>query len=238
MIWRNVDRRFLKSLWGVLVRMWQYWCPSEVDYALSARACANHRKWEPPGRAEAVSRVTGRSPPGPSSCSSNLTNHICHWLGADFAVLKHLHLNICSEMLLRNFFGALKIFLFATIFPELPQQICTLCTLPHPAACVTLLHNPIASIPLFPQTDGPSPPAVSWRSLDTHRGPIWVGRRRAEERERRWRVKWFCGQGGLSFTVIQALSGWRRGKVKWRGAPWHSSVSPPTPSSTPTHHRQ
>lgn len=52
---------------------------------------------------------------------------------------------------------------------------------------------------------------------------------RVGERERRWQVKWFCGRGGLSFTVIQALSGWRRGKVKWRGAPWHSSVSPPPP---------
>lgn len=47
--------------------------------------------------------------------------------------------------------------------------------------------------------------------------------------ETRWQVKSLCGRGELSFTVIQVLSGWRRGKVKWCGAPWLPSVSPSTP---------
>lgn len=95
---------------------------------------------------------------------------------------------------------------------------------PHTSPCRSLCCHRLH--PSFSRTDCPSPPAVSSGSSATHWGPIRTGRWRVEERERRWRVKWFCGRGGLSFTVIQALSGWRRGKVKWRGVPWHSSVSP------------
>lgn len=54
----------------------------------------------------------------------------------------------------------------------------------------------------------------------------WVGL----QGETRWQVKSLCGRGGLSFTVIQVLSGWRRGKVKWCGAAWLSSVSSSIPA--------
>lgn len=81
------------------------------------------------------------------------------------------------------------------------------------------------------QRDCPSLPAGSYGSLATHRGPIKVGGGRQQGGRQR-QVKSLCGRGGLSFTVIQVLSGWRRGKVKWRGAPWLSSVSPRTPPIT------
>lgn len=99
------------------------------------------------------------------------------------------------------------------------------CRLPRPPSA----HSPPS---LFLKTDCPPLPAGSWGSSATHRGPIRAGgvggsggglRWRGE---RRWQVKWLGGRGGLSFTVIQVLSGWRRGKVKWRGVPCLSSVSP------------
>lgn len=216
-LWRNVDGRFLKGLWGVLVRMWQYWCPSEVDLALSARACANHRKWEPPGRAEAESRVTGRSPAGPSSCSSDLTHHICHWLEAHLAVLKHLLLRICSQMLFRNVSVALKMFTCGNI----PRVAAANLYAPHTSPSCSLCHTASQSFRLHPSFSSNGRPLSTSCVLKELGHPS--GTHLGGEAEGRGAGKTVAGQMVLwpGRTIIYCNSGpvrlkEREGEVAWR----------------------
>lgn len=179
------------------------------------------------------SRVTGRSPAGPSSCSSNLTDHICRCLEAALAVLKHLHLSICSQMLFRPLFVALKIFICDNIPPSKSVRSAHFPALQPVSHCFTILH------PSFPSNGRPLSTSCVLEELGHPSGTHLGG-----EAEGRGAGKTVAGQMVLwpGRTIIYCNSGpvrlkEREGEVAWRALTL-ICLSPPTPSSTPTHHRQ
>lgn len=142
---------------------------------------------------------------------------MCHWLEADLAVLKHLHLSMCSEMLFRNFFVALKMFICdniprvatANLYALHTSPSCSLC---HTASQSCRLH------PSFSSNGRPLSTSCVLKELGHPSGTHLGG-----EAEGRGAGKTVAGQMVLwpGRTIIYCNSGpvrlkEREGEVAWR----------------------